>query len=465
MCYQWSVAKKALKKVESAGAAAAVAPEVHLAQKQPQDGKPKGGKGKGKGGKGKGKGKGAEEDGAQHSNNDFHLKVFQGEMTRLREFLESQQVLSGEIDCESIQAPDLVGALCKTFIFGTHTNAQARKQTGDQVVSEAVDELAVGLVQSLTRTFGLDACVERGLTTTEEMEKRFRKRLKDERVNWKKLFKTNRELPTMGKTPSKKELKKELLLKQLKELEAESSSDGGSSSEEEQQPKKKAKKEKKAKKASPAGEAEAEEERLPVKLEICSGFGEWVVAQAKAEAGVAHWGAWELRYDRLHSIFSRMLFEQVNNMCVLGGDASQLSRYIMPSSVDHIFVNFPEPPQTNMLQGAESKLHLLTKEFFEDMHKVLRQGGRVTILHDEHKYCSLLARTISSLNEGQADMFESVLGLRGKGKTKEDFEDVEGIRLYHGVPGKKSGHVVSSSSYFDQLWETKQRYFLVLAKC
>ena len=54
--------------------------------------------------------------------------------------------------------------------------------------------------------------------------------------------------------------------------------------------------------------------------------------------------------------------------------------------------------------------------------------------------------------------------MRGKGKTKDDCEDIEGIRLYHGVPGKKSGHVVRSSSYFDQLWETKDRFFLVLAK-
>ena len=51
--------------------------------------------------------------------------------------------------------------------------------------------------------------------------------------------------------------------------------------------------------------------KLPVKLEICSGFGEWVIEQAKAEAGVANWSALELRYDRCHSIFSRMVFEAV----------------------------------------------------------------------------------------------------------------------------------------------------------
>ena len=51
-----------------------------------------------------------------------------------------------------------------------------------------------------------------------------------------------------------------------------------------------------------------------------------------------------------------MVFEGVRNLCLLGGDASQiLPGHIMPNSVDHIFVNFPEPPQTNMTEGAVSK--------------------------------------------------------------------------------------------------------------
>jgi len=63
--------------------------------------------------------------------------------------------------------------------------------------------------------------------------------------------------------------------------------------------------------------------------------GEWVIAQAKADAGVANWGALELRYDRLHCIFSRMVFEDVRNLCLLGGDASQiLPGHIKPNSVE-----------------------------------------------------------------------------------------------------------------------------------
>jgi len=45
-------------------------------------------------------------------------------------------------------------------------------------------------------------------------------------------------------------------------------------------------------------------------------------------------------------------------------------------------VNFPEPPQTNMTEGAESHLHLLTAEFFKDMHRVLVTPQAISVASD-----------------------------------------------------------------------------------
>jgi hypothetical protein len=64
--------------------------------------------------------------------------------------------------------------------------------------------------------------------------------------------------------------------------------------------------------------------RLPVKLEICSGGGEWAVTQAAADAGRAHWLTLELRHDRVHQTFLRAAFERVDNLCVLGGNAMEV---------------------------------------------------------------------------------------------------------------------------------------------
>ncbi|CAL1165385.1 unnamed protein product, partial [Cladocopium goreaui] len=44
--------------------------------------------------------------------------------------------------------------------------------------------------------------------------------------------------------------------------------------------------------------------KAPVKLEACSGTGDWVVAQAQADTE-ANWVASELRYDRVWSILSK----------------------------------------------------------------------------------------------------------------------------------------------------------------
>ena len=91
--------------------------------------------------------------------------------------------------------------------------------------------------------------------------------------------------------------------------------------------------------------AEDGSDSLPVKLEICSGSGEWAAAQAAAEAGRARWGAMELRHDRVYDCFSRMVTGRLRNLAVLGGDAHQiLQASVAQESVAHICVNFPEPP-------------------------------------------------------------------------------------------------------------------------
>jgi len=70
-------------------------------------------------------------------------------------------------------------------------------------------------------------------------------------------------------------------------------------------------------------ENKGEEEAVrPVKLEICSGTGEWVVSQARADPG-SDWVSLEWRRDRVYNTFTRMVFESVANLAVMDGDASK----------------------------------------------------------------------------------------------------------------------------------------------
>eukprot|EP01051_Picozoa_sp_SAG22_P006076 SAG22_NODE_385_length_11304_cov_21.304775_6_plen_95_part_00 len=86
-------------------------------------------------------------------------------------------------------------------------------------------------------------------------------------------------------------------------------------------------------------------EEKPLKLEICAGNGDWAAAQAAAEVGEADWAALELRHDRVYSIFSRLAFGGLANFAAIGGDARRvIGKNIAKGSVQHAFINFPEPP-------------------------------------------------------------------------------------------------------------------------
>merc|ERR1712113_1023166 len=85
-----------------------------------------------------------------------------------------------------------------------------------------------------------------------------------------------------------------------------------------------------------------EDTSLPLKLEVCSGTGDWVCAQARHELGAANWAALEWRYDRVHQTFSRALLGGIDNLVLIGGDASLvLPQRILPGTIDAVFVNHP----------------------------------------------------------------------------------------------------------------------------
>ena len=94
-----------------------------------------------------------------------------------------------------------------------------------------------------------------------------------------------------------------------------------------------------------AGKRSQKSKALPVKLEIASGTGDWIIAQALADEGKAHWAALEIKHDRVAAILSRMRMCDASNLALIGGDGGQVLRdHLKPRSVAHIFVNFPEPP-------------------------------------------------------------------------------------------------------------------------
>ena len=224
----------------------------------------------------------------------------------------------------------------------------------------------------------------------------------------------------------------------------------------------------------------------PVKLEICAGNGDWAVAQARADPA-SDWVALELRHDRVYSIFSRAVCEGAPNLCAMGGDAaSVLRKHIRPGSVSHAFINFPEPPHHSGDAAAVNEFHLLTPDFFRRTHRALVAGAGLTLFSDNHRYMRDLARTLAELTydpergddpakageplfsaEAAKPRAEERDDARPSADADASFENIEGVRLYRGVPGEGTGHLVHEQSYFDRFWEQgarTERFFAVVSK-
>ena len=84
---------------------------------------------------------------------------------------------------------------------------------------------------------------------------------------------------------------------------------------------------------------------LPIKLEICSGHGDWIIEKAIEDRDKANWVALEIRYERVFIIWSKMRFKGLDNLLILGGEANDiLSNYVKGNVFSEIFVNYPDPP-------------------------------------------------------------------------------------------------------------------------
>ena len=164
---------------------------------------------------------------------------------------------------------------------------------------------------------------------------------------------------------------------------------------------------------------------LPVKLEICSGSGDWVVVHAAADMHTgpgqparARWLALELRCDRVHQTLCKSIaahwehcaqlplpqlagpgpspFGGLPNLALLSGDATKvLPRRIAALSVAEVHINHPEPPERTSGEGESQGAHLLTQAFFGEIHRVLTDNGTVTIVTDNLPYGESLLRALA----------------------------------------------------------------------
>jgi tRNA (guanine-N(7)-)-methyltransferase len=170
----------------------------------------------------------------------------------------------------------------------------------------------------------------------------------------------------------------------------------------------------------------------PVRLEVCSGHGDWLVSRASENPDV-NWIALEMRPDRVHLIWSKMVLAGLTNVAILGGSALEMLTWHVPNaSLDQVYVNFPDPP---VWHG--SPMRLVDEPFLTAVHRALQPGHDLILVTDDAAYAKIMLRQL----ERVPTLFASALEAAYAAELPEDY----------------------GTSYFDRMWTNgnhNHRYYI-----
>ncbi|HSW86307.1 MAG TPA: tRNA (guanine(46)-N(7))-methyltransferase TrmB [Rhabdochlamydiaceae bacterium] len=117
-------------------------------------------------------------------------------------------------------------------------------------------------------------------------------------------------------------------------------------------------------------------------VEYCAGNGAWIVEKAIQQPEHL-WVAVEKRFDRIRKIWSKIQNYKLDNLIAVYGEAQVFTRYYLASdSIDTCYVNFPDP----WPKERHAKHRLIQTPFLQELSRVLRPNGTVTLVTDNPEY-------------------------------------------------------------------------------
>lgn len=162
----------------------------------------------------------------------------------------------------------------------------------------------------------------------------------------------------------------------------------------------------------------------PVSIEYCSGNGKWIAERAASRPDV-NWVAVEKKMARLRKVWSKMKNLDLKNLFSICGEAYDVTkRYISNDTADEVFINFPDP----WPKKRHAKYRLVQPPFVQELARILKEGGTVSIVTDDPDYSLQMI-----------DVFRS----------HPQFQSV------YEAPCWRSQREGYGSSYFEELWRKK----------
>ncbi|BFU18187.1 methyltransferase, putative [Entamoeba histolytica HM-1:IMSS-B] len=178
----------------------------------------------------------------------------------------------------------------------------------------------------------------------------------------------------------------------------------------------------------------------PINIELCSGYGEWLITKAE-EKKDENWVGVELYRDRVYNSWATKVFAGLDNVACVWGDAMNvLMLNIMADSIDNIYLNFPEPPKYE-----NSPTNLFTIQFFFQVARILKLDGVFCLLTD-----SPIVVNIVNKQFAHSEILRNKFQIQGKTMFEKKLPEGYG------------------TSYFDQLWKNgkinQDRFFMKIKK-
>jgi tRNA G46 methylase TrmB len=132
-----------------------------------------------------------------------------------------------------------------------------------------------------------------------------------------------------------------------------------------------------------------------VVLEVCSGSGEWICREASKNRDILYIAS-EFRFDRCVDILTRQMYQQLDNLWILCGDARDIANIIPEKSVEDLYVNYPEPPPVNVVHIEEAmSSDIVTKKFLRDIRGLIT--GQLHIVSDDKLYIHSVANLVGDI--------------------------------------------------------------------
>lgn len=156
-------------------------------------------------------------------------------------------------------------------------------------------------------------------------------------------------------------------------------------------------------------------------VEICSGNGEWIIDRAQKNPDVFY-VAIEKKFMRVRKIWSKMKNKGLDNLMIVSGMGEDFfTHYLLPHSIDEIFINFPDP----WPKKRHAKHRIVKESFIPLVLGALKEDGQITITTDSDDYS------------------KEIISVFGKSKDFENSFPMQGFEILNEEYG---------GSYFRRLW-------------